>query len=645
LSLQNRPDKLGRNLTVIFGPPGTGKTTRLLDILDGLLAEGVPSTAVAFVSFTKAARAEAVERVGRRFKLTPEDLPWFRTLHSAARYFIPGKVTVMKSAHWREFCKKYHYTLTDVNMSEEDDPTVLPQLTEDDEIRAAISWGRLRCLTWDQTLRQVKLNVPALRARAFKTALDTFKAANSLIDFEDMLELANNMPDAKPLVKVAIIDEAQDLSPLLAKTVHHFFRETDTVYVAGDDDQAIYEFQAADPSWLMGMREVADTVQLLGKSYRIPAVVHTMAQRIIGLNKFRVPKEYTPREEQGHIFAAETIGSAANLIPAANGGSKPRSVFVLARNWKGLETAKDYALANAIPFSTIKQNSAPLDQDTWVRGLNCAIALQRHEDVLPADFAALLESIPSRVKGGPSLVPFGIKDGKNGVSQLPKGIPLTREDIATRWDLTRFFDVLDQDGPVAVFQKPARKWPLTPEEVKQTRDYFGKVIARYGSLPKPLWFFSSAHSVKGSEADVVVLMSDMSKKSYESLTREGIAKAEAENRLAYVAVTRARRGLILVAPTGQRAYPYGQLARGLLSDPRAVQAEATMAERAEPVNILPDFAVPTKPYLNAAEKLVIPFECELKYRWWAGGQSIIETLFEIGAPPHVIARYNQEIGR
>ena len=68
-----------------FGPPGTGKTTTLLNQVDALLAGGMSPNDIGYFAFTRKAAHEARDRAVERFNLDPEkDFQYFRTLHSLA---------------------------------------------------------------------------------------------------------------------------------------------------------------------------------------------------------------------------------------------------------------------------------------------------------------------------------------------------------------------------------------------------------------------------------------------------------------------------------------------------------------------------------------------------------------------------------
>ena len=47
----------------------------------------------------------------------------------------------------------------------------------------------------------------------------------------------------------------------------------------------------------------------------------------------------------------------------------------------------------------------------------------------------------------------------------------------------------------------------------------------------------------------------------------------------------------------------------------------------------------SKPYIDVNGDLVIPFDCEPRFKWWTGGQPVYETLLELGASDETIRRY------
>jgi len=70
------------NSKLILGPPGCGKTYRLIQEIKKALEEGTHPSRIGVISFTRKAIEEMVTRSCAEFSLEPSDFPFMRTSHS-----------------------------------------------------------------------------------------------------------------------------------------------------------------------------------------------------------------------------------------------------------------------------------------------------------------------------------------------------------------------------------------------------------------------------------------------------------------------------------------------------------------------------------------------------------------------------------
>ena len=527
---------------VLLGPPGTGKTTTLLNRIEGLIESGVAPSYIAFVSFTKAACNEARERACDRFCLEDEDLPFFRTIHSLAFKLCGGRSLgeVMKDKHWKEFGEACRYSFSSEGQA--DTPFFSSFVTDGDQLRQIYDLSRLCMCSVERAMLRVgarELRVTAEHVRAYGERLQNFKREHNYVDFTDMLERALRSP-SKPSVDRAFVDEAQDLCPLQHALVRHWFIQSMTcteTTLAGDDDQAIFTWAGADPDSLIRAAREHST-EVLDRSWRVPAGAHALAMRIVGQNKNRIEKTYRPRDDKGIIAVVRNVEEGLSNLQGPT--------LALVRNIAFAESMAEAALDQGRIFSSEVGKKAPLDL-AGVKGAYLALAgLRANGTAAPGHFADLLDQVPSRVEGH-QLLPHGVKVKVEANEHV-----VTIERARVEFGLANWLD------PILESERPCAMALLRQPELY--RRYLDKVMARHGLKlpPTPPLTITTQHRSKGRESDTVLVCPDMAKASYREYEA---GDRESEHRVAYVAATRTKRELRLIVPASPRAYPFLELAK------------------------------------------------------------------------------------
>lgn len=289
----------------IFGPPGTGKTTTLLNMVEKSLDSGITPSQVGFFAFTKKAANEAKERAAKRFDLDPDkDLPYFRTIHSLAYRLIGVKENqMMGPQNYKELSAAIGFNLSGA-MSEEEDVSFK---ATDHPILQLINLAKTKKTSLRTEYNHSEVNFTWVEVKYVADSYANYKKAFGLIDFTDMLEMFVEQADQLvPHMKICFLDEAQDLSPLQWDIAHKLDGRSERMFVAGDDDQAIYRWAGADVDHFINLPGGAEVLE---QSYRVPAAIHELAEKIAGRIQNRFPKVYRPRQERGQILRVPDIRS------------------------------------------------------------------------------------------------------------------------------------------------------------------------------------------------------------------------------------------------------------------------------------------------------------------------------------------------
>ena len=506
---------IAENQQVLLGPPGTGKTTEILNRIETDLTNVEPIE-IALVSFTKKAVGEAVQRVTDRFGFTKDRLPFFQTIHALCyRQLSCQRSDLMSKENYAELGEILGYSLN-ASINIEEGALVLPDQDKGAKFLFMDNLARITRRPLKDIWRESDSNTMFAEVERFADAYNRYKARNGKLDFTDILD--KFIKDGKPInVRYAYIDEAQDLSRIQWEVLQRCFCNCEKVVIAGDDDQSIFKWSGADLKTFLSLQ---GDVTVLAHSYRLPLVAYNKAASIIGRVRQRFDKPFTPAGHTGKLAYVSTL-DAVRINPE-------KTTLILVRNVYLLKEVYEFLKLRGFNY-TGRGDSKAVDED-HVRAISAWESMRKGEAV-PLQSVQLFYDF---LRVGDTLV----RGGKAAIQNIEKS------DEYFTWETLRDHYGL-RDKPV--WHKALLGIPLEKREF-----YIGMLRRKQRLSGKARVHVNTIHGVKGGEADHVIIVSDMSRKTYEEMQRD----PDSEHRCAYVAVTRSREDITIVLPQGRYGYQY-----------------------------------------------------------------------------------------
>lgn len=493
---------------VIIGPPGTGKTESLLTIVEQSLSGGTPPDRIAFISFTRKATYEAVERACLKFKLSPKQFPYFRTIHSFCFRALGLRHTeVLEGELLQEFARWAKIRITG-RWSEDG---LIVGHAEGDQILFLDNLSRVKGKTLREIYLQQETNIQWSEVDRVVRALRIFKHERGLLDYTDMLEQFLNIGNVPP-IKILICDEAQDQSLLQWRVVFKVARNVQQFVIAGDDDQSLYDWSGGDSTPLLNFKDY----RILNQSHRVPKNLQELPLSIIGRVKNRIPKEWNPKPEMGILQRFNSFGSC---------DLSQSEVLILSRNLYLLDQIEP----DLRQMGIIYERNGKLSVKQSI--LNAIVGWEslKKGDTITLDIA---KDIYSYLSTGKS-----VRKGFKKLSEFPSECLITFTSLQERGGL-----LVDVNLP----------WHIALERLPVADKRYILTARKRGEKFKPRVKISSIHGAKGGQSESVILLKEMATRTHEEMHKN----PDNEAKVWYVATTRTKKFLSIVESQTNKSFPY-----------------------------------------------------------------------------------------
>lgn len=549
--IPNKDDSRDTEVVKIFGGPGTGKTTTMVGntdiedfsgILQRMFEQRHPEE-IMLIAYTRAAADEAKDRLVELTDISKAKADdRITTIHSLAMSYNNLGPKDIVEIRWAKDKKNFCGM---VGMEFEDEPQDDEEMmaTPDDEGHVffkTLSWLKSK-LKKPEEYKDCPLASAWERTDEefieFAEEWEEYKAEKGIWEFDDaILEAVNNEETVD--AKFLFVDEVQDLYPLQQAFLDNQFGHVKRIFLAGDDDQTIYEWAGAKPEYFLNMEgnieeEMPELwedktgywedegVYILDQSWRMPNEILKLAKMTINKVGNRQDKSIKPHHEGGE-FIPLLNPSTERVVELIN----PDDTMILFRAKYQMQAFGQKLQDAGIPYKGRFK--------TW------------NEDVVKLrDAIAALKNGKKNMSGGQAAklireVPDGcIKVGEPRDSIAEEFASKRRVPTAAVLHYVRY-DRPDSEGMLRRWCKEFKTDDMNYYRTKAVRR---NLIQDNEHLDPDGITIETIHGSKGREADTIILSTDSTKSVQENMPDGKLT--DAERRLYYVGLTRTKSRLVL----------------------------------------------------------------------------------------------------
>ena len=490
------------------------------------MRNGIRPEKIAFISFTNKAVNTAVERALTAFPhYTIENFTRFKTLHKYCRRYFQEEVFDIKSC-------MIDFALQESILKRSDN-----RLEDDEFIYKDWSlsiYDKARNMMEDPIKVYKRESYKKDNIDVFQRKISTYEhyknggGESSFIDFTDMISKAIDEIDF-PALDVLILDEAQDFTPLQWSVLFKIANKSNKIYLAGDDDQGIYQWNGADSKYFTTYFPGRKVV--LRKTRRFGEAIHHFTEIIRRGIIDSEEKEYLPSDKDG---AVKRYLNFKEIDFSQEG-----TWYILGRVNKVVNELRMAAKEAGLYFGDNKNNKS-FDRKQW-QAIKAWTAISNGKSINKGDAEVMFKYIRDLEKDAYRQDKFwmGEPDFKTYTFQELKewcGLTVSDEKKNKEW-----------------------WWILRRNFTSRQKIYFIRLLKRYGQQQlneEPKIIIDTIHSVKGGEADHVVLAS---KNDYASdFGRKTKLDKSGERKVYYTGASRAKNTLHILSTDYKYHYPIGK---------------------------------------------------------------------------------------